>query len=234
MGRAALVAIIGMLVGQKPDRPIFVGVLSAFPTGRWGSMKGPFPETGYSGYSIGAMGAKAHYNRKGSLGWFIFFQAISWEVSRQKIASSLTGSPISDTTNLSRLQLPFSNIGGAGVIYRKILSPSWHLTIPIDLRITYLSYRFWELNKPSGEKLFILMHSNSFIGFGVSPTVWRRIEEGKKGFIGFGISYPLVWGRAAPYTIKVISPSGEVSEKTQSYYLPPQYIELQFLLAFQP
>lgn len=234
MGRTALVAIIGILVGQKPDRPVLVGISSAFSTGRWGSKKGPFPETGYSGHSVGAMGAKAYYNRKGNLGGFIFFQVISWEVSRRRIVSSLTGSPISDTTNLSRLQFPFSNIGGAGLIYRKILSPDWHLTIPIDLRITYVSYHFWELNKPSGEKLLILMQSNSFIGFGISPTVWKRIEEGKKGFIGFGVSYPLVWGRAAPYTIKVISPSGEVSEKTQSYYLPPRYIELQVLLAFQP
>ncbi|MCX8112559.1 MAG: hypothetical protein N3E49_05105 [Bacteroidia bacterium] len=234
MGCRALLATISLLSAQSPYKPLIFGVTPLFPTETWGQISAYFPQSGAAGYSIGAFGAKEYYNRQGTLGWFVFFQAISWSLRTKSILDGLLPPLPNDSTDIRNLRLPFSNVGGLGLIYRFHLSSKWHITLPADLRIHYISYPVWNINRPSEGEYLILIESNSFIGIGISPTLWLRLAEEKRTFLGLGLSYPLTWGRPAYYTVTSRSIAGDTRSETGSYYLPPRYVEVRVLAAFQP
>lgn len=233
MGGRAFLAAVGILLAQSPYRPLLLGVTPLQPTGTWGG-RAPFPTGGRIGYSLGAYGAKEYYNRKGTFGWFIFFQAISWFLATEEVVADILHFSLSDSGTFPRLRHPFSNVGGAGLVYRKPLSPKWYFTLPADLRIVYLSYHRWSIETPTGFQYDLLIESNSFIGFALSPTLWMRLENEKDLFLGMGIAYPLLWGRGSYYTITKQSPDGQRFTERSPYYLVPRYIEFRFLVSFRP
>lgn len=232
MGSRTLLAAIGILAAQPAYRPWVLSITALQPLGNWG-MRHPFPTGARFGYSVGASGAKEYYNRSGTLGWFVFFQAMSWHTDRQALLADILRMPVrSDSTDFFGLRMPFSNVGGIGVVFRQKLSPRAFLTLPVDARITYVNYRQWSLELPSGTQYDILIESNSFIGIGITPTVWFKAEKDKETFMGLGVGYPIMWGRPSYYTVIKRSPDSQTTMERQSYYIVPRYVEVRMVVSF--
>lgn len=233
VGCRALLAAIGVLLAQSPYRPLILGITPVQPTGAWGGSQ-PFPAGGRAGYSIGACGVKEYYNRTGTFGWFVFFQAISWSLRTREMVADLLRFSVADSGEFPTLRLPFSNIGGAGLVYRKPISSKWHFTLSADMRIAYISYRQWSITTPAGIQYDLLVESNSFIGFALSPTIWMRLEEDNDTFLGMGLAYPVLWGRGSYYTITKQTPDGQRFIERNPYYLVPRYVEIRAIVSFRP
>ncbi|MCX7651737.1 MAG: hypothetical protein N2200_02570 [Bacteroidia bacterium] len=219
---------------QNPYRPLVVGLTALFPTGAWGRSHSPFPQNGRAGISYGAYGAKEYYDPSGRFGWFVFFQAVSWEVDRQNLIQDLILQPLPDNADYTAYRLPFSNIGGLGLIYRYAPKNRWYFSLPVDVRITYTNYRQWVIVLPSQVSHSVRIESNSFLGFAVTPTFWIRLDQKKKMYVGLGLAYPMVWGKPAYYTIYTTHSDGGTQTVRREYYLPPQYVEFRMLVAFVP
>lgn len=234
MGCRTLLATVGILVAQPTYRPWVVGITALQPVSRWGT-RHPFPEGSRFSYSVGAIGTKEYYNRSSTFGWYVFFQAMSWLTDRQALLSDALRIPItSDSSDLTKLRLPFSNVGGIGLVFRRKFSPRAFLTVPADVRITYVSYRQWSLELPSGTQYNLLIESNSFIGFGIAPTLWFRMEENEKTLVGVGLAYPIMWGRNSYYTVTKRPPDGQTTTERHSYYIVPRYVEVRLVVSFVP
>ncbi|MEN3040798.1 MAG: hypothetical protein ABDH66_04575 [Bacteroidia bacterium] len=234
MGRRTFLAAIGLLYAQGSYRPFTVGVSTILPTGVWSRSQPPFPQGGHAALSYGAYGAKEYYDKTGRFGWFIFFQAVTWDIDRQALIESIISQPLPDRRLAYSYRLPFSNVGGVGLIYRYASQEGWYISFPLDIRITYINYPQWVITLPALPTYLLLIESNSFLGFAMTPTFWKRVERGKQVFWGVGLSYPVVRGKPAYYVIQRISENGEMVTQRHAYYLPPQYLELRMIVAFAP
>ncbi len=234
MGCRTLLATVGILAAQSAYRPWVLGLTPLQPISYWG-MRHPFPKGARFSYSIGAIGAKEYYDRSGTFGWYIFFQAVPWLTNREILLSDALRIPItSDSSDLTKLRLPFSNVGGIGLVFRRKFSPRAFLTVAADVRITYVSYRQWSLELPSGTQYNLLIESNSFIGFGVTPTLWFQTKEEEKTLVGVGLAYPIMWGRSSYYTVTKRPPDGQITTERHSYYIVPRYVEVRLVVSFIP
>lgn len=233
MGSRACLAALTLLWAQKPYRPFTLALSPSIPIGAWGASKRPFPKDGYARYSHGFYLAKEYYNRRGILGWFVFFQAISWQMPISRLIQSRLplGIEIADTIPI--LRLPFSNVGGFGIIYRQQIGEKSYLTIPLDLRIAYVGYPLWSVPLKGGGEARLLVESNSYLGIGISPSFWYRIDPIRRLYAGGGIGYAFIDGRPSYYNFSYTLKPGEVSAQRESYYLPPRYVEIRGGIAFE-
>lgn len=230
-GRIVLAGLALWLYAQKPYRPWLVGGEGCIPRQAWANHSRPFPQAGYAYFSPGVFIGKAYYNKKGWLGFFLFYRGISWGVYSSSIWRDLLGRDTLAAQGKLPSLAPETMNTGLGVLLRWEKN-RWELVFPLSMHILALTYPFREISLRDGTTYRVRMGPNTFLGGEIGFLLSRKFLEEQGGiFVGIGPCVPFLAGRPAPYALQHIYPDGTGTIQQGRYLLQPSFWSIRLLMA---